>query len=189
MIVNKRAISITMDDKRLAMALHYLTGGMQRKIVKPATKKAFKHVMKATKQNAPVETGLLKKSITIKQKIYPRAGTVWTGVGAKPIYGTVVRGTMTRRRWPTHYFHLVEFGTAPHNIRPKKRGDALAIWDPVEEANIHRSAVKHPGTKAKRFATRAFRSQKSVVKRTLQSEIRANLIKLAKKTWAKAGRG
>jgi len=170
----KAGIGITIDDKRMKKALKSLEGGMQRRIVRPAAKKAFKSVVKAMKQNAPRETGTLKKSIGLREKTYKRRGVVWVGVGARKIYANITRGKRGRmrattkkesaagigaKRWrgPTHYFHLVEYGT--------KR------------------------FKGKLFATRAFKAQSSTVRRVFVSEVRAGLKKLAAEAWRIAGRG
>lgn len=72
-----------------------------------ASRRAMKPVVAQAKENAPVEHGLLKRSIGVKVKKYKRAGIVLTMVGPRSGFGMEVDG---RKRDPVYYAHLQEGG-------------------------------------------------------------------------------
>lgn len=78
----------------------------------------------------PVKTGRLRQSIQIRVRSHD-----------------VVVGP------DTEYAGFVEFGTAPHEIRPK-RGKALVFYMGGRKVVV--SKVNHPGTRAKPFVRPAF---------------------------------
>ncbi len=122
-------------DKALAKALHKLPTAAYNRVVKPANAKVMRPVLKVAKQLVPVEFGVLKESLGIKTKTYPKKGVVFTVVGprigfhvpiGKEIKKPSVRGaggkfesggvkTLNYVRSPTKYGHLVELGHGgPH---------------------------------------------------------------------------
>jgi hypothetical protein len=106
-----------------------------RRAVRESADKSFRPVAKVVKSNAPVETGLLRRSIRVKTKTM-KDGTVWTGIfpdsRLKVPVSTNEKGRLisltTKRqrekykaartrngnviyRRPAKYVHLVELGT------------------------------------------------------------------------------
>ena len=79
----------------------------------------------------PVDTGELRRSLAIRVE------------GDKVIIGPNVP-----------YAPYVEFGTRPHEIRPKSPGGTLAFT--VNGKPVFAKVVNHPGTKAQPFVRPAF---------------------------------
>lgn len=61
--------------------------------------------------------------------------------------------------------HLVEYGTKPHSIIPKRSGGILAF------GKYFARQVDHPGSKASQFFRRAVRSSRNRVKRTISDAV------------------
>ncbi len=97
-------------EKALAKALNDLAGSMNRKVIRGATRKAMKSVVKSAKENIRPHdrTGLLRKSIRINQVKFP-SGVLITYVGAGIKSGS--DATEFGRVYPPNYSHLLEFGT------------------------------------------------------------------------------
>ena len=98
-------------------ALNDLAGSINRKVIKGATGKAMKPVVKSAKEilRPHDRTGQLRKSIGIKQKKYP-AGIIWTGVG--PRSGFKIETEEFGPVNPVNYAHLIEFGNDRFRPRP-----------------------------------------------------------------------
>lgn len=155
-------------DKELIAKLNALGGKVYRKVIKQASRKAFAPVVKTAKEKAPKESGLLKKSIGVKQKSYPRAGRIATIVGARTGFAQEVSvdtpfGPKTVRRDPVKYSHLVEFGTAPHSVGS---GD---------------SEYQHPGATAKPFMRPAFDANENRAIQIMRTELAAGVVREARK--------
>ncbi len=117
-------------DKKLAKALHKLPNAAFNRVIRPANTKVMRPVLKVARQLVPVEYGVLKASLGIKTKTYPRKGIVWTAVGprvgfhvpiGKEVKKKAGRGdggrfesrgvrTLNYVRSPIKYAHLVELG-------------------------------------------------------------------------------
>ncbi len=107
-------------DKKLAKALHKLPNAAFNRVIRPANTKVMRPVLRAAKALVPVEYGVLKKSLGIKTKTYPKKGVVWTAIGPRvgfhlPIGNKVkladgTTRTFTYVRAPIKYAHLVELG-------------------------------------------------------------------------------
>ena len=133
-------------EKALARTLERLEARTQKKIVRPAVKSALSPITKAAKRKAPVETGLLKKSIGNKVKTY-RSGVVWGGVGPRVGFKTEMPDGGYRN--PVKYAHLVELGTKHSPAQPflrsaldEQRAAALAILATKIRAGIEKEARK-----------------------------------------------
>ena len=109
--------------KELIAKLQRLQPALQKRVMRPAVNFALTPMNSAARRNAPVETGLLRKSIGKKLKQYARSGTTWGGIGPRSGFGvnvakgetaTVKSGKRTsvigRSRNPLFYAHLVELG-------------------------------------------------------------------------------
>jgi HK97 gp10 family phage protein len=64
--------------------------------------------------------------------------------------------------------HLVEFGTAPHIIRPRRRGRLL--W--IKKLRLLLPFVNHPGAEARPFLKPAARRTRPAVKKQLERGLR-----------------
>lgn len=152
-------------DKELVGKLSKLGDRVYKKVVGQASRKAFAPVVKTAKSLAPKETGLLKKSMGVKQKKYPRAGRIVTLVGPRTGFGTTVTTEgpdgkpRETYRDPVKYGHLVEFGTAPHKV-----GD-----------------YDHPGSAPQPFMRPAFDGNVNKSKSIMKSELAAGVEREAKK--------
>ena len=87
------------------------------------------------KQLAPVDTGRLRASITVRPSVSLRGPTV--RVQADAAYAT-----------------FVENGTRPHEIRPRRR---RALKFKVGGRTVFARVVQHPGTTGVHFMSRAVR--------------------------------
>jgi HK97 gp10 family phage protein len=138
-------------DKALAKALRALPNAIYNRVVRAANTKLMRPVLKAAKQRVPVEFGVLKESLGIKTKTFPKKGVIFTVVGArsgfhKPIGSEVKRKAegrgakplkLTYVRSPTKYAHLVEFGHAgPHPA--KAHPFVRPAWDGQRTSMIPR---------------------------------------------------
>jgi len=158
-------------DKELIAKLNGLGGKVYRKVVAQASRKAFAPVVSSAKSNVVKDTGLLKKSIGIKQKRYPRAGRIVTIVGprtgfGKKIMAKTIRGEVEVFRDPVRYAHLVEYGTQAHAI---SQGDYIGAAEAM-----------HPGTAAKPFMRPAFDGNESRAKQIMRSELAAGVVREAR---------
>lgn len=118
--------------------------------------------VKAAKQGASKESGLLKKSVTKKVKTY-KSGTAAAIVGANRAVAGEFKG---KHRVPANYLHLVTGGTAPHSV-PTGKGGVRA----------------HPGAKANDFLTEAFNGNQAgaaeITRNKIQDVLESEAAKLA----------
>lgn len=84
------------NGDKLKAALEQLPGSLQRKVLKKALRAAAKPIVQETKATAPVHTGLLKRSFTVRSLKSRKRGSVGIKI-------------TTRGRAP--HAHLVELGT------------------------------------------------------------------------------
>ena len=79
--------------------------------------------------------------------------------------GSAIAGVDLRK---APHAHLVELGTEPHLIRPKKRGGML--W--IKKLRLRLPFVKHPGAKKNPFLRPAVRRSKKAVAKRLEHGLR-----------------
>lgn len=152
-------------DKELLNAISKLPGSVQRRVARPAIRKAASIVSKAAKANLKSinftdSTGQLRRSIGVKTKT-TRSGRMIAIVGPRSGFDIVHRG---RPRDPFFYAHLVEGGTAPHEA-----GGRL-----------------HPGSKARPFLRPAWEDNQAQIRAAIISEMRLQFRKAAERAAAKA---
>lgn len=104
-------------------------------------------VERSAKQNAPVDTGTLSRSIEHRQV---ELGTYVVGTGIE-------------------YADDVEFGTRPHPITPDD-ADALA-FEGEDGDLIFRSRVNHPGTPAQPYLRPALKTHQSDLAQNIREAI------------------
>lgn len=137
--------------------------GARRRMARPAIREAAAEIRKAAKALAPVDTGLLKKSIKSVVRTSKKQGVVYAVIGPATGMGAdVVRDGRPQYADPAKYAHLVEYGTAPHVIQTKTT-QSLRLPDGRFRALVH-----HPGAAAKPFLRPAYDSvpaQKIIARR------------------------
>ncbi len=182
-------------DKELRRLLTGWTPVQQRRITRPGIAKASRVVSRAVKEAAPVESGLLKRSIGVKMVTYKNTGTVVGIVGPRRGYKRIVAvvdgrtqaftranverlGSRGPRRlaWrdPAKYAHLVHGGTAPHRI-------ARIATQRRREGPPRPYVVNHPGAKANPFLRRAWFASMPEARAVMVKSIRQNLVKEARR--------
>ena len=127
-------------DKQLIKKLERLGSTIGRRVVRKAAGKSMTPMNKAAKREAPVVTGLLKKSIGKKVKTYRKDGVVWVAVGPRTGFLEVIDGV---RKDPVKYAHLVE----QHNPFMRRafdntKGAVLRIMEKELRSNIEAEARK-----------------------------------------------
>lgn len=102
--------TLTGLDQSLKL-LQGLKQGVRNRILRAALSKATTPMLKTAKRLAPVETGLLRKSIGRKVKTYASTGSVVVVIGPRTGFRreVTVRGRKMIRN-PVKYAHLVELG-------------------------------------------------------------------------------
>lgn len=134
--------------------LQQLAPRVEKNIMRAALR-AGANVLKAeAKHEVPVDEGDLLASIRVSVK--SKGGT---------IYASVKAGGKKAPHW-----HLVEFGTHPHKIKPKK-AHALTIGGMVV------GEVHHPGARAKPFMRPALDAKSTEAIAAVVAKIRERLTK------------
>lgn len=123
-------------------------------------------IVATQKQFAPRERGALIRSIRkVKGKYTPDNPNVRGVGGSKSATGiTIVAGDKT-----AFYAAFVEFGTAPHKIRPKP-GKSLVVAGKVLPPDV---AIDHPGSKPHPFFYPGYRINKRRVKSRITRAVKA----------------
>ncbi len=121
---------ITNEFLQVQKALEKLPATLQRKVVVGATRAAATVIAKDARENVPVDTGLLKKSIAVRS--VPKKETEANHVKfyVVPLSKNYVSGVLTSggAKFGTvkfdkrvYYAHMVEFGTENMAARPFMR--------------------------------------------------------------------
>jgi HK97 gp10 family phage protein len=125
--------------KELDDALKQLPYEMRGRALREALRAGGKVIKDEAVKNAPVYTGLMKKSFLIR--LLKVAGYSMTiGVGL-------------HRKW-AYYGHMVEFGTKPHEEVSKR------LMASEKTGQVFGYKVEHPGIKAEPFLGPAFDTKK-----------------------------
>jgi len=170
------------EHKKMFAGLDKLDKKFRQKTIVKAAREAGKPIRSAMRTRAPKATGLLKISIAIKSKGFPRsrsaAAIVGPKVGVKGKKADKIRQSSARasKAEPANYAHLVEEKTKPHTIRPTKRGGVLMFGGVTI-----RGAVKHPGTRGRKFMKRAMKATRRAAFAkaidTMQAAIKAEAVR------------
>ena len=126
--------------EELAAALREFPVKFEIQVMRSALREGAKEIEERAKANVPVRTGKLRDSIKIRSRTNKRTGYVNLIVTA---------GDRKKGGGGAYYAHMVEFGTNPHEIRPK-RAKSLFV------AGLLRQLVQHPGSKPSAFMRRSF---------------------------------
>lgn len=115
--------------RELDRLLQTLPVKMERNIMRGALRAGAVVIRDEIKQRAPIDSGALRDSVRVTTRY--RKGTV--SASAK---------VGDSRAW---YAHLVEFGTRPHVILPKRQGGAMQF------GGVQTRLVDHPGIQGRPF--------------------------------------
>ena len=171
-------------EKAMIAALKDLEGSINRRVIKGATRKAMKPVVKTAKAKlrAIDRTGQLRKSIGMKQKKFP-AGVVWTGVGPRSgfkITALVPRKGIRGKIGQTGVGSLF-FGGETEEVQV----------DPVKYAHLVEYGFKHyisgEQIPARPFLRPALDNNRGRVQSILVKELKVNIAKEVVKARRKAG--
>lgn len=106
-------------------SLEGLKASVGRRILRKAITDATRPILKDAKSKCPRETGLLRKSLGRKTKVYRKSGVVVGIVGPRTGFKQMVTikdrrtgKTVEVLRNPTKYAHLVEYGTLKAAAKP-----------------------------------------------------------------------
>jgi hypothetical protein len=130
--------------KELDNELKFFPLDMQRKALDFANKAYGKEVVKVARTNVNVRSGKLKRAIrTRKNTKKSKAGLPFHEIG--------VFRSRNKKLGEGWYGVLVEKGTRPHTITPRKKGGALRL-----QGNKLVKSVSHPGSRPKPWLRRSF---------------------------------
>lgn len=130
---------VLIGDKQLIRKLERLTRVITT-IVRGASSKALTPVNKLAKRAAPVDTGLLKKSIGKRIRTYRRSGAVVGLIGVREGFTQVTGG---KKRNPAKYGIIIEARTGfLKNSFISKRQEVLSIMKREVARGVNREAVK-----------------------------------------------
>jgi HK97 gp10 family phage protein len=125
----------------LAKALAEFPVKLEAQVMQSALRGGANVIAARARSLVPVNTGELRKSIKVRARKNKRTGFV-----------NVYLAAGGRRKGDPFYAHMVEFGTAPHEIRPKGKRSLLV-------AGLLREVVQHPGAAPRPFLRPAFDSE------------------------------
>lgn len=120
-------------------ALDGVDAKLRKKGVRAAVSKGGQVILSRARKTAPKQTGLLKKSLGKKVKVYRHSGNAVAVVGPRTGFrGVVTRDGRQVTGDPTKYAHLVELGTvrakAKPFLRPAIEQQKKAILDAMASA-------------------------------------------------------
>ena len=128
-----------------------LKDAAKRRVLRKGVAEGTKLPTKRAKQLAPKETGLLRKSIGRKTKVYRNSGVAVGIIGVRKGFRTEVEvNGRTEIRNPTNYLHLVEFGTASTPAQPFLR----PAWDQTK-GEARKAAIEKISTELEKEAKKA----------------------------------
>lgn len=140
--------------RELQEALNKLPAQIERNIVRSGIRQGANVIRDAARENVPVDSGDLKKSIRVSTR--SRRGQV--------------RATVTAGGGDAFYAHMVEFGTKPHDIKARK-GGVLSF------GGIFAKSIKHPGQAPQPFMRKAIDENTDKAIRAVGEQIRKRLTK------------
>lgn len=124
------------------------TKNMMIKLSKDALKESGKVVTKILKENVPVRSGSLKKSIVAWAKIDYKTGQPYMEVGYRSRQQMVKKYGIKFFVNPSWF----EFGTKPHEIMTKSmKNSGKSIYELHDNKNKYGTMVMHPGMTSKNF--------------------------------------
>lgn len=126
--------------KELDALLKTLPAKMETNVLRGALRAGANAIKKEAAQNISSKSGALAKGLRVSARLDRRAGKVTASVKAGKKMGHIAR--------------FVEFGTRPHEIKPKSRSSLFF-------AGVFGEIVQHPGAKPHPFMRPALDSRAS----------------------------
>lgn len=151
--------------RELDQLLQTLPGKMQKNINRTGLRAGAAVLLGEVKANIPVDSGDLLASARITSRARGADVSVSVKVG-------------NRVAW---YAHLVEFGTRPHEIRPREQGGALQF------GGVTTRSVQHPGTRPRPFMRPAVDLKLPAAIEAITAKIRDRLTRRGLNVAAPAG--
>jgi HK97 gp10 family phage protein len=172
--------TVEMDGKDQVLGALRALNIEGRNNVEEVVRLSSRKIRRSARARAPVRSGKFRRAI----------GTRFSKDGLSANIAAWWRGRGRERVHPLS--HIIEFGTAPHKIKPEKR-KALALHGKVtgemgpEQAKFV-SSVNHPGTPAQPFLFPAFEEHREGYIRDLREALGKAGRQAAEKWKAHAGR-
>lgn len=138
--------------RELAEFLQQLPVKVEKNIMRAALRAGAAVIREEAKANVPVDSGMLKRSLKVTTNTKRGRVTAKLKVGGKL----------------APHAHLVEFGTKPHKIKPKRAGGLTVAGNVVAE-------VDHPGAKPHPFMRPAFDSKSTDAVSAVAGKVRERL--------------
>lgn len=144
----------------LQRALEALPAKIERNVLRGALRAGAVEILREAKALTPAASGDLRASVRLSSRV--KGGDVTV---------SVIAGG--RKKGDPFYAHFVEYGTKPHDIRPKNR-HFLGL------GGAFRKEVRHPGAQARPFMRPAFEARNASAVQRIADYIRERLARLAK---------
>jgi HK97 gp10 family phage protein len=144
---------------QIGKALAEFTDKIKVNAIRGGARAGAKAIAAAVKATVPVDSGALKKTVRVSSRAR----------------GDMVTGAVKIGNKDAWYAHLIEFATAAHIIKPRRKR-ALAMRGGGMATTIH-----HPGTPERPFIRPALVSQAQPALLAMGAYIRARLAKEATK--------
>ena len=156
-LIKKGKVSIEGLDA-LLQTFKDLTGGKSDTKLVSAMRYALQPLQKQVKANAPRQrsnknksgrTGLLRKSIAMKAKKFGRGSKKKILGLVGPKFSTSITLKNGLKIEPFRYAHLVEKGTVPHTVSPRRKEKQKRFVGPIMPGRF--KSWQHPGAREEPF--------------------------------------
>lgn len=197
----------------LERALKQLPRATQRNVLKKVLLRAGKPIADAARANAPVgETGRLRDTITVSTNLANPIGAQEFRRALRNNLGQsgAVKAMRSARRsaaslglsnfaeayvgpGPLKYAHLVEWGAAAHEIKPRKKNQSGRLAFSEGGDIVRPGVVQHPGAPPQPFMRPAWDENQmralNIIRDDLTEVIHAAVVRLAKRRAKRAAKG
>ena len=126
---------------------------VERRGNRRALNKASRPIIKGARRKVRRRHGDLRKSLGNVIRMEKKTGAIISIIGPRRGRKRVVDGKPVD---PANYAHLVEYGTQPHEIKPRNPAGALPVGN-----DQFAGTVQHPGTPAAPFLRPAYDENKN----------------------------
>lgn len=134
-MARKSDINFTLTGiDQLLKNLRQINAELAKRAPSAAVRAGSRIIINEARIRTPIKTGSLKKSIGLRIRKYSRSNTLTGIIGPR----SIPYATPSGKKNPAFYGHLVEFGTAPHDLTSNKKF-------------IARKGAHHPGAQARPY--------------------------------------
>ena len=164
--------------------LNDLKDAVKKRVIVQAVRRRAKPIVAQMRARVRKRFGLLRKSIGVRVKVYPRSGTVFAAIGVRSGFADNFILPSGQRLFinPRNYAHLLELGVRAHSV---KRKDRLDRPGPRGRGGKQTGPATHPGHRAFPFMRPTFDSLKFATVRLLARDIGKGIEREAEKARAK----